>query len=128
MQCGLRCMCCLPAQTSVPHGHRSVDGDGLPAHSSTSPQQIPEQPNFADFSQFQAFAAEQPADEGDKQQDSGQVGKQVLRTLLLGEIRFRLCHLERDHIKIVHRESRLLACKSVILQSVLHRSGLQMYD
>lgn len=63
-------------QASVPHGHRSVDGDGLPAHSSTSPQQIPEQPNFADFSQFQAFAVEQPADEGDKQQDSGQVGKQ----------------------------------------------------
>ncbi|XP_047657463.1 ralBP1-associated Eps domain-containing protein 1 isoform X7 [Tachysurus fulvidraco] len=65
----------LATQASVPHGHRSVDGDGLPAHSSTSPQQIPEQPNFADFSQFQAFAVEQPADEGDKQQDSGQVEK-----------------------------------------------------
>lgn len=69
---------CVFAQTSVPHGHRSVDGDGLPAHSSTSPQQIPEQPNFADFSQFQVFAVDQPADEGDKQrdkqQDSGQVG------------------------------------------------------
>lgn len=36
--------------------HRSVDADGLIAHSSTSPQQIPEQPNFADFSQFEAFA------------------------------------------------------------------------
>ncbi|XP_058234747.1 ralBP1-associated Eps domain-containing protein 1 isoform X2 [Hemibagrus wyckioides] len=65
----------LATQTSVPHGHRSVDGDGLPAHSSTSPQQIPEQPNFADFSQFQAFAVEQPADEVDKPQDSGQVEK-----------------------------------------------------
>ncbi|XP_053470268.1 ralBP1-associated Eps domain-containing protein 1 isoform X6 [Ictalurus furcatus] len=69
----------LATQTSVPHGHRSVDGDGLPAHSSTSPQQIPEQPNFADFSQFQVFAVDQPADEGDKQrdkqQDSGQVEK-----------------------------------------------------
>ncbi|KAK3542359.1 hypothetical protein QTP86_025923 [Hemibagrus guttatus] len=65
----------LATQTSVPHGHRSVDGDVLPAHSSTSPQQIPEQPNFADFSQFQAFAVEQPADEGDKPQDSGQVEK-----------------------------------------------------
>uniref|UniRef100_A0AAY5E7P5 RALBP1 associated Eps domain containing 1 n=1 Tax=Electrophorus electricus TaxID=8005 RepID=A0AAY5E7P5_ELEEL len=48
----------LPTQTSVPHGHRPVDGDGLPAHSSTSPQQMPEQPNFADFSQFQVFAVE----------------------------------------------------------------------
>ncbi|KAF4071031.1 hypothetical protein AMELA_G00280300 [Ameiurus melas] len=69
----------LATQTSVPLGHRSVDGDGLPAHSSTSPQQIPEQPNFADFSQFQVFAVDQPADEGDKQrdkqQDSGQVEK-----------------------------------------------------
>lgn len=36
--------------------HRSVDADGLIAHTSTSPQQIPEQPNFADFSQFEAFA------------------------------------------------------------------------
>lgn len=89
-------VCFLPAQTSVPHGHRSGDGDGLPAHSSTSPQQIPEQPNFADFSQFQAFAAEQPADEGDKQQDSGQVRKQELHILLLRGIRFRLAHLERD--------------------------------
>ncbi|XP_062857809.1 ralBP1-associated Eps domain-containing protein 1 isoform X2 [Trichomycterus rosablanca] len=65
----------LATQTSVPHGHRSVDGDVLPAHSSTSPQQMPEQPNFADFSQFQAFAVEKPADEGDKQQDSVQVEK-----------------------------------------------------
>uniref|UniRef100_A0AAR2LJR4 RALBP1 associated Eps domain containing 1 n=1 Tax=Pygocentrus nattereri TaxID=42514 RepID=A0AAR2LJR4_PYGNA len=56
----------LATQTSVPHGHRSVDGDGLPAHASTSPQQMPEQPNFADFSQFQAFAVEQPADDGEK--------------------------------------------------------------
>lgn len=76
-------ICVFPAQTSVPHGHRSADGDGLPAHSSTSPQQIPEQPNFADFSQFQAFAVEQPADEGDKQQDSGQVGKTKELHLLL---------------------------------------------
>ncbi|XP_046691724.1 ralBP1-associated Eps domain-containing protein 1 isoform X2 [Silurus meridionalis] len=65
----------LATQTSVPHGHRTIDGDGLPVHSSTSPQQIPEQPNFADFSQFQAFAVEQPADEGDKQQDTVQVEK-----------------------------------------------------
>uniref|UniRef100_A0A3Q3FQ57 RALBP1 associated Eps domain containing 1 n=1 Tax=Labrus bergylta TaxID=56723 RepID=A0A3Q3FQ57_9LABR len=41
----------LPTQTSLPH-------TGLP----TSPQQIPQQPNFADFSQFQTFAAsEQPS-------------------------------------------------------------------
>lgn len=43
-------------QGTGPHVHRSVDADGLIAHSSTSPQQIPEQPNFADFSQFEAFA------------------------------------------------------------------------
>uniref|UniRef100_A0A8C2G6F2 RALBP1 associated Eps domain containing 1 n=1 Tax=Cyprinus carpio TaxID=7962 RepID=A0A8C2G6F2_CYPCA len=60
-------------QTSVPHGHRSVEGDGLPAITSTSPQQMPEQPNFADFSQFQVFAVDQPADDGEKPSDSGQV-------------------------------------------------------
>uniref|UniRef100_A0A8C8LZG9 RALBP1 associated Eps domain containing 1 n=1 Tax=Oncorhynchus tshawytscha TaxID=74940 RepID=A0A8C8LZG9_ONCTS len=56
----------LPTQTSGPHsGHRS--DEGLAAHSTTSPQQIPEQPNFADFSQFQAFAAsDQPSDNGEK--------------------------------------------------------------
>ncbi|XP_056301327.1 ralBP1-associated Eps domain-containing protein 1 isoform X1 [Danio aesculapii] len=62
----------LPTQTSVPHGHRSLEGDGLPAHTSTSPQQMPEQPNFADFSQFKAFAVDQPADEGEKPSDGGQ--------------------------------------------------------
>ncbi|KAG9493561.1 hypothetical protein GDO78_001450 [Eleutherodactylus coqui] len=46
----------LPTQTSGSHVHRSVDADGL-AHPSTSPQQMPEQPNFADFSQFEAFAS-----------------------------------------------------------------------
>uniref|UniRef100_A0A8B9L7V9 RALBP1 associated Eps domain containing 1 n=1 Tax=Astyanax mexicanus TaxID=7994 RepID=A0A8B9L7V9_ASTMX len=65
----------LATQTSVPHGHRSVDGDSLPTHTSTSPQQIPEQPNFADFSQFQAFAVEKPPEDGDKQQESVQVEK-----------------------------------------------------
>ncbi|XP_039562781.1 ralBP1-associated Eps domain-containing protein 1 isoform X14 [Passer montanus] len=45
-----------PSQGMGPHVHRSVDADGLIAHTSTSPQQIPEQPNFADFSQFEAFA------------------------------------------------------------------------
>uniref|UniRef100_A0A8C1GKX8 RALBP1 associated Eps domain containing 1 n=1 Tax=Cyprinus carpio TaxID=7962 RepID=A0A8C1GKX8_CYPCA len=54
-------------QTSVPHGHR--EGDGLPAITSTSPQQMPEQPNFADFSQFQVFAVDQPADDGEKPSD-----------------------------------------------------------
>ncbi|XP_066515166.1 ralBP1-associated Eps domain-containing protein 1 isoform X1 [Hoplias malabaricus] len=65
----------LATQTSVPHGHRSVDGDSLPAHTSTSPQQIPEQPNFADFSQFQAFTVEQPTDDGEKQPECVQVEK-----------------------------------------------------
>uniref|UniRef100_A0A8C7VUE0 RALBP1 associated Eps domain containing 1 n=1 Tax=Oncorhynchus mykiss TaxID=8022 RepID=A0A8C7VUE0_ONCMY len=60
----------LPTQTSGPHsGHRS--DEGLAAHSTTSPQQIPEQPNFADFSQFQAFAAsEEPSDDGEKHPES----------------------------------------------------------
>ncbi|XP_051511108.1 ralBP1-associated Eps domain-containing protein 1-like isoform X5 [Myxocyprinus asiaticus] len=62
----------LPTQTSVPLGHRSVEGDGLPTHTSTSPQQMPEQPNFADFSQFQAFAVDQPADDAEKLSDCGQ--------------------------------------------------------
>uniref|UniRef100_A0A673LXY6 RalBP1-associated Eps domain-containing protein 1-like n=1 Tax=Sinocyclocheilus rhinocerous TaxID=307959 RepID=A0A673LXY6_9TELE len=62
----------LPTQTSVPHGHRSVEGDGLPAHTSTSPHQMPEQPNFADFSQFQVFAVDQSADDGEISSDSGQ--------------------------------------------------------
>ncbi|KAG9347529.1 hypothetical protein JZ751_005097 [Albula glossodonta] len=61
-----------PTQTAGSHGHRSVDGDGLAAHSSTSPQQIPEQPNFADFSQFQVFAAEPPSEDGEKHSESSQ--------------------------------------------------------
>uniref|UniRef100_A0A4W5NNJ1 RALBP1 associated Eps domain containing 1 n=1 Tax=Hucho hucho TaxID=62062 RepID=A0A4W5NNJ1_9TELE len=60
----------LPTQTSGPHsGHRS--DEGLAAHSTTSPHQIPEQPNFADFSQFQAFAAsDQLSDDGEKHPES----------------------------------------------------------
>uniref|UniRef100_A0A671WIR5 RALBP1 associated Eps domain containing 1 n=1 Tax=Sparus aurata TaxID=8175 RepID=A0A671WIR5_SPAAU len=56
----------LPTQTSVPlTGHRA-EAEGAPGGgavlTTTSPQQIPQQPNFADFSQFQAFAAsEQPS-------------------------------------------------------------------
>ncbi|XP_053877622.1 ralBP1-associated Eps domain-containing protein 1 isoform X2 [Malaclemys terrapin pileata] len=46
-----------PSQGAGPHVHRSVDAESLITHTSTSPQQIPEQPNFADFSQFEAFAA-----------------------------------------------------------------------
>ncbi|TRY88926.1 hypothetical protein DNTS_008499 [Danionella cerebrum] len=61
----------LPTQTSAPHGLRSVEGEGLPAHTSTSPQQMPEQPNFADFSQFQVFAVEPPVDDAEKPSDTG---------------------------------------------------------
>uniref|UniRef100_A0A3B3UE36 RALBP1 associated Eps domain containing 1 n=1 Tax=Poecilia latipinna TaxID=48699 RepID=A0A3B3UE36_9TELE len=59
----------LPTQ-GVPAG-----GAGL---TTTSPQQIPQQPNFADFSQFQAFAAsEQPSSlpDIDKHSEAGQVHK-----------------------------------------------------
>ncbi|XP_028858395.1 ralBP1-associated Eps domain-containing protein 1 isoform X2 [Denticeps clupeoides] len=74
----------LPTQISCPlstqgvgaHGHRSGEGDSLPPHCSTSPQQIPEQPNFADFSQFQAFT-EQPSEDGEKGVDGAQVEKAV---------------------------------------------------
>lgn len=68
----------------MPHGHRVVEGDGLPAHTSTSPQQMPEQPNFADFSQFQAFAVDQPADDGEKPSDSGQVQMEPYIMLMTG--------------------------------------------
>ncbi|XP_037541855.1 ralBP1-associated Eps domain-containing protein 1 isoform X2 [Nematolebias whitei] len=72
----------LPTQTSVPlTGHR-VEAEGVPgggaALTTTSPQQIPQQPNFADFSQFQALAAsEQPSSlpEMDKHTETGQVDK-----------------------------------------------------
>ncbi|KAM9703833.1 ralBP1-associated Eps domain-containing protein 1 isoform 2-T3 [Menidia menidia] len=72
----------LPTQTSVPlTGHR-VEAEAVPgggaALATTSPQQIPQQPNFADFSQFQAFAAsEQPSSlpEVDKHSEPGQVDK-----------------------------------------------------
>ncbi|XP_036397599.1 ralBP1-associated Eps domain-containing protein 1-like isoform X2 [Megalops cyprinoides] len=59
-----------PSQATATHGHRSVDGDGTAAHPSTSPQLIPEQPNFADFSQFEVFAAEQPSVNGDQHAES----------------------------------------------------------
>ncbi|KAM9798396.1 ralBP1-associated Eps domain-containing protein 1 [Neosynchiropus ocellatus] len=66
-----------PPQTSAPHaGHRGEAEPGGGA--ATSPQQIPQQPNFADFSQFQAFAAsEQPSSlpEPDKPSEPGQAEK-----------------------------------------------------
>ncbi|XP_049445828.1 ralBP1-associated Eps domain-containing protein 1 isoform X1 [Epinephelus fuscoguttatus] len=72
----------LPTQTSAPHtGHRA-EAEGVPGGgavlTTTSPQQIPQQPNFADFSQFQAFAAsEQPSSlpEVDIHSEPGQVEK-----------------------------------------------------
>ncbi|XP_056284353.1 ralBP1-associated Eps domain-containing protein 1 isoform X2 [Pseudoliparis swirei] len=71
----------LPTQTSAPHtGHRAeaegASGGGAALSTTTSPQQIPQQPNFADFSQFQAFAAsEQPSSlpEVDTHSEAGQV-------------------------------------------------------
>ncbi|XP_069371583.1 ralBP1-associated Eps domain-containing protein 1 isoform X2 [Paralichthys olivaceus] len=72
----------LPTQSSLPHtGHR-VEAEAVPGGgaglTTTSPQQMPQQPNFADFSQFQAFAAsEQPSSlpEVDKHSEAGQVEK-----------------------------------------------------
>uniref|UniRef100_A0A5F8H013 RALBP1 associated Eps domain containing 1 n=1 Tax=Monodelphis domestica TaxID=13616 RepID=A0A5F8H013_MONDO len=54
-----------PSQAPGPHVHRPVDAEGLITHTSTSPQQIPEQPNFADFSQFEVFAASSVNEEHD---------------------------------------------------------------
>ncbi|KAM5325604.1 ralBP1-associated Eps domain-containing protein 1 isoform 3-T3 [Glossophaga mutica] len=59
-----------PSQAPGPVVHRPVDADSLITHTNTSPQQIPEQPNFADFSQFEVFAAsnvnEEQEDEAEK--------------------------------------------------------------
>ncbi|KAL0623639.1 LOW QUALITY PROTEIN: RalBP1-associated Eps domain-containing protein 1 [Plecturocebus cupreus] len=54
-----------PSQAPGPAVHRPVEADGLMTHTSTSPQQIPEQPNFADFSQFEVFAASNVNEEED---------------------------------------------------------------
>lgn len=71
-----------PRQTSVPVTGLRVETEAGPARgaalaaTTTSPQQIPQQPNFADFSQFQAFAAsEQPSSlpEVDKHSEEAQV-------------------------------------------------------
>ncbi|XP_070081662.1 ralBP1-associated Eps domain-containing protein 1 isoform X5 [Equus asinus] len=68
-----------PSQAPGPVVHRPVDADGLITHTSTSPQQIPEQPNFADFSQFEVFAAsnvnEQQDDETEKHPEVSTVEK-----------------------------------------------------
>uniref|UniRef100_A0A3B4AJR7 Uncharacterized protein n=1 Tax=Periophthalmus magnuspinnatus TaxID=409849 RepID=A0A3B4AJR7_9GOBI len=73
----------LPTQSLLsgllPHtGHRGDTDSGGASLTTTSPQQIPQQPNFADFSQFQAFAAsEQPSSlpEVDKHAEPGPVDK-----------------------------------------------------
>ncbi|XP_074043798.1 ralBP1-associated Eps domain-containing protein 1 isoform X3 [Macrotis lagotis] len=68
-----------PSQAPGPHVHRPVDAEALITHTSTSPQQIPEQPNFADFSQFEVFAAssvnEEPDEEAEKHPEVLQVEK-----------------------------------------------------
>uniref|UniRef100_A0A3Q2CCE1 RALBP1 associated Eps domain containing 1 n=1 Tax=Cyprinodon variegatus TaxID=28743 RepID=A0A3Q2CCE1_CYPVA len=51
-----------PAVPPRPLPTQGVPAGGTVLTATTSPQQIPQQPNFADFSQFQAFAAsEQPS-------------------------------------------------------------------
>uniref|UniRef100_A0A3Q3BJB5 RALBP1 associated Eps domain containing 1 n=1 Tax=Kryptolebias marmoratus TaxID=37003 RepID=A0A3Q3BJB5_KRYMA len=62
----------------LPTQAEGVPGGGAALTATTSPQQIPQQPNFADFSQFQALAAsEQPSSlpEVDKHTEAGQVEK-----------------------------------------------------
>uniref|UniRef100_F6PV67 RALBP1 associated Eps domain containing 1 n=1 Tax=Ornithorhynchus anatinus TaxID=9258 RepID=F6PV67_ORNAN len=65
-----------PSQAAGPHVHRPVDAEGLIAHTSTSPQQIPEQPNFADFSQFEVFAA---SGVNEEQEDEAEQHPEVLQ-------------------------------------------------
>uniref|UniRef100_UPI00398E7DBC ralBP1-associated Eps domain-containing protein 1 isoform X6 n=1 Tax=Pristiophorus japonicus TaxID=55135 RepID=UPI00398E7DBC len=67
-----------PTQVTVPPLHRSAEAEGHTAHSSTSPHQMPEQPNFADFRQFEAFiskSTEQQMDDSDKHSDTIQAEK-----------------------------------------------------
>ncbi|XP_061742387.1 ralBP1-associated Eps domain-containing protein 1 isoform X3 [Nerophis ophidion] len=72
----------LPTQSSLPHASQRTEAEGATGAgttlTATSPQQIPQQPNFADFSHFQAFASsEQPSSlpEADKHSDPGQSDK-----------------------------------------------------
>lgn len=73
-------LCCLLFQAGG-HVHRPADAEGL---TSTSPQQMPEQPNFADFSQFEVFAAsgvnEEEEEETEKHSEVLQVCKALLYT------------------------------------------------
>ncbi|XP_069786828.1 ralBP1-associated Eps domain-containing protein 1 isoform X2 [Narcine bancroftii] len=67
-----------PTQVTVPPLHRPVDADGHVTHPGTSPQQMPEQPNFADFRQFEAFVSkgtEQPMDDTDRHSEAIQPEK-----------------------------------------------------
>ncbi|XP_067901628.1 ralBP1-associated Eps domain-containing protein 1 isoform X7 [Heterodontus francisci] len=62
-----------PTQVTVPPLHRSAEADGL-----TSPHQMPEQPNFADFRQFEAFVSkstEQQIDDSTKHSEAIQAEK-----------------------------------------------------
>ncbi|KAM4693685.1 ralBP1-associated Eps domain-containing protein 1 isoform 3-T3 [Discoglossus pictus] len=83
----------LPTQTSGSHMHRGVESEGLISHPSTSPHQMPEQPNFADFSQFEAFAScvtEEPADEPEKHTEVAQVEKPSSDTSRAAKINGRI--------------------------------------
>ncbi|OCT80266.1 hypothetical protein XELAEV_18027084mg [Xenopus laevis] len=74
----------LPTQTSGSHMHRSMESESVMSHSSTSPQQMPEQPNFADFSQFEAFAScvtEQSSDDSENHTEVAQVEKSSSDTI-----------------------------------------------
>uniref|UniRef100_A0A674EC17 RALBP1 associated Eps domain containing 1 n=1 Tax=Salmo trutta TaxID=8032 RepID=A0A674EC17_SALTR len=100
----------LPTQTSGPHsGHRS--DEGLAAHSTTSPQQIPEQPNFADFSQFQAFAAsDQPSDDGEKHPESLPVSLPVSQTYsIIQDLFYQPCSVIRKETETVCAKGSMMA-------------------
>uniref|UniRef100_A0A4W3HCG5 RALBP1 associated Eps domain containing 1 n=1 Tax=Callorhinchus milii TaxID=7868 RepID=A0A4W3HCG5_CALMI len=62
----------------VPPLPRGVEAEAHGALSSTSPQQMPEQPNFADFRQFEAFvskSSDQQAEDPEKHSETAPVEK-----------------------------------------------------
>uniref|UniRef100_A0A4W3HF80 RALBP1 associated Eps domain containing 1 n=1 Tax=Callorhinchus milii TaxID=7868 RepID=A0A4W3HF80_CALMI len=67
-----------PSQAPVPPLPRGVEAEAHGALSSTSPQQMPEQPNFADFRQFEAFvskSSDQQAEDPEKHSETAPVEK-----------------------------------------------------
>uniref|UniRef100_A0A4W3HCG0 RALBP1 associated Eps domain containing 1 n=1 Tax=Callorhinchus milii TaxID=7868 RepID=A0A4W3HCG0_CALMI len=73
----------------VPPLPRGVEAEAHGALSSTSPQQMPEQPNFADFRQFEAFvskSSDQQAEDPEKHSETAPVSVWCVRVVSGGGI------------------------------------------